>query len=109
LISPSLSDDVETIEEDEEINIENNPELIDLTEDESNRHENNSSIDLEECPICLETFSDLQSVGVYLLITECHHVMCTLCSYQLLSASSRCPLCRKTISSTTLMPYCILT
>jgi hypothetical protein len=117
LISPSLSNSVETLEEEEEeeINIENDHELIDLTEDEpnstcysSNKHENQSSIDDEQCPICLETLFDLQSIGVYLIITQCHHVMCTLCSHELLATSSRCPLCRKNISSTTLLPYCIL-
>ncbi len=90
---------------------ENEPELIDLTEDEpiSHLHEHKSSVDVERCPICLETLSDLQSIGVHLTITQCHHVMCSLCSQELLSTSSRCPLCRKNISSTTLMPYCILT
>jgi len=108
-----ISDDSEIIEEEEE---DNNNELIDLTEDESNssysvsnKHELKSSIDIEECPICLENLFDLQSIGVHLIITECHHVICTLCSDQLLSTSSQCPLCRKNISSTTLTPFCILT
>jgi len=108
-----ISDDSEIIEEEEE---DNNNELIDLTEDESNssysvsnKHELKSSIDIEECPICLENLFHLQSIGIYLIITECHHVICTLCSHQLLSTSSRCPLCRKDISSTKLMPFCILT
>lgn len=83
----------------------NNYELIDLTKDESNSY---LSIDIEECPICLETFTDLQSIGISLIITPCHHVLCTLCISQLLSRSSRCPLCQRNISSTTLMPYCIL-
>jgi hypothetical protein len=110
----SIFDDSEIIEEEEEE--DNNNELIDLTEDESNsscslsnKHELKSSIDIEECPICLENLFDLQSIGVHLIITECHHVICTLCSDQLLSTSSQCPLCRKNISSTTLTPFCILT
>ena len=91
-------------------------EWIDLTEDEfictaspSQRFERKSSIDVQECPICLETLCHLQYSGVYLIITPCRHVMCTLCSRQLLANSTQCPLCREEISSTTLMPYCILT
>jgi hypothetical protein len=94
----------------------NNEELIDLTDDEpvfvSHSHMSSQrklSIDVQQCPICLETLSYLQSTGVYLTITRCHHVMCTLCSRQLLATSSRCPLCRESVSLTTLMPYCILT
>ena len=91
-------------------------EWIDLTEDESTctsyssqPFERKSSIDVQECPICLETLCHLQYSGVHLIMTPCRHVMCTLCSRQLLANSSQCPLCREEISSTTLMPYCILT
>lgn len=112
-ISSPLTAGSEIVEEEEE---DNNHQVIDLTEDESNspcclsnKHELKSSIDIEECPICLENLFDLQSIGIYLIITECHHVICTLCSHQLLSTSSRCPLCRKDINSTKLMPFCILT
>ncbi|CAF3572186.1 unnamed protein product [Rotaria sordida] len=101
--------------ENNETNIENIHELIDLTDDESNssycssnKLECQSSIDIEECPICLETFTDLQYTGVYLIITQCSHIMCTLCSRQLLAISSRCPLCRENINSNTLIPYCIM-
>jgi hypothetical protein len=97
-------------------NNNNNNELIDLTEDEpiliscsSISSERKLSTDVQQCPICLETLSHLQRTGVYLIITRCRHVMCTLCSRQLLATSSRCPLCRENVSSTTLMPYCILT
>lgn len=90
---------------------ENEPELIDLTEDDifSNSHEHQSSIDTEYCPICLEYLSHLQSHHIDLFITPCHHVLCKLCSRQLLLTSSSCPLCRQNISASTLMPYCILT
>ena len=98
IISPSLDN-----------NVEEDHELIDLTEDDANQLERKSSIDVQQCPICLETFSDLQYSGVYLIITPCRHIMCTLCSRQLLITSSRCPLCREKVHSTTLMPYCILT
>jgi len=94
----------------------NNNELIDLTDDEPIPiscspilPERKLSIDVQQCPICLETLSHLQRTGVYLTITRCRHVMCTLCSRQLLATSPRCPLCRENVSSTTLMPYCILT
>ena len=94
----------------------NNDELIDLTDDEPipiscspSPPERKLSTDVQQCPICLETLSDLQHTGIYLIITRCRHVMCTLCSRQLLATSSRCPLCRENVSSTTLMPYCILT
>ncbi|CAF0839781.1 unnamed protein product [Rotaria sordida] len=94
----------------------NDNELIDLTEDElisiscsSNPFERKLSIDVQQCPICLETLTHLQRTGVYLIITQCRHVMCTSCTRQLLATSSRCPLCRENVSSTTLMPYCILT
>jgi len=94
----------------------NDNELIDLTDDEPTfiscspiLSERKLSIDVQQCPICLETLSHLQRTGVYLIITQCRHVMCTLCSRQLLATSSRCPLCRENVSSTTLMPYCILT
>ena len=92
-----------------------NSELIDLTEDElipvscsTISSDRRSSIDMQQCPICLETVSQLQHTGVYLIITRCRHIMCTLCSRQLLATSSRCPLCREYVSSTTIMPYCIL-
>ncbi len=95
---------------------DNNNELIDLTDDEPISRscspmltERKLSVDVQQCPICLETLSHLQRTGVYLIITRCRHVMCTLCSRQLLATSSRCPLCRENVSSTTLMPYCILT
>jgi len=90
---------------------DNNNELIDLTEDEPIPipPERKLSVDVQQCPICLETLSHLQRTGVYLIITRCRHVMCTLCSRQLLATSPRCPLCRENVSSTTLMPYCILT
>ena len=91
-------------------------ELIDLTEDESNHlptspadFERQSSLETQECPICLETFSDLQSTGIYLIITRCRHVMCTACSRQWLAQSHRCPLCREHVSLSSLTPYCILT
>jgi hypothetical protein len=97
-------------------NDDNNNELIDLTEDEpifiscsTITSERKLSTDVQQCPICLETLSHLQRTGVYLIITQCRHVMCTLCSRQLLATSSRCPLCRENVSSTTLIPYCILT
>jgi hypothetical protein len=89
-------------EHDDKETVENEPELIDLTDDEP-------TTDIEECPICLETLSDLQSLDISLIITPCHHVMCALCSHQLLSTSSQCPLCRQNINLTTLIPYCILT
>lgn len=115
ITSSSIGEFDGTIEYDD-TNLMNVPELIDLTEDEtesikcsSNKLENDSSPDLHECPICLETFSDLQNTGVYLFITECSHVMCTVCSRQSLAISPRCPLCRTNLSSTTLKPYCILT
>jgi hypothetical protein len=91
-------------------------ELIDLTDDEplSLFHpligsDRKLSTEVQQCPICLETLSHLQGNGIYLTITRCRHVMCTLCSRALLATSSRCPLCRENVSSTTLMPYCILT
>jgi hypothetical protein len=94
----------------------NNSDLIDLTEDEPISFlsspippERKLSVDVQQCPICLETLSHLQRTGVYLIITRCRHVMCALCSRQLLATSPRCPLCRENVSSTTLMPYCILT
>ncbi|CAF0731345.1 unnamed protein product [Adineta steineri] len=97
-------------------NNNDNSELIDLTEDEPLSVPSSPipsgrklSVDVQQCPICLETLSHLQRTGVYLIITRCRHVMCTLCSRQLLAISSRCPLCREDVSSTTLMPYCILT
>lgn len=89
-----------------------NNEIIDLTDDEpnsANPFERKLSTDVQQCPICLETLSDLQQAGVYLIITRCRHVMCTLCCRQLLTTSSRCPLCRENVSTTTLIPYCILT
>jgi hypothetical protein len=118
----ALMDEEEEDEDDHESleivnNIDNNNnELIDLTDDEPipiscspTLSERKLSIDVQQCPICLETLSHLQRTGVYLIITRCRHVMCTLCSRQLLATSSRCPLCRENVSSTTLMPYCILT
>lgn len=115
----SLLDDLEEQEEDDQeifAIVNNDNELIDLTDDEptsfscsSNLSERKLSTDVQQCPICLETLSHLQRTGVYLTITRCRHVMCTLCSRQLLATSSRCPLCRENVSSTTLMPYCILT
>jgi hypothetical protein len=113
-------DDCESLEivtnDYDDIDNNNNNELIDLTEDEPIPiccspipTERKLSIDVQQCPICLETLSHLQRSGVYLIITRCRHVMCTLCSRQLLATSSRCPLCRENVSSTTLMPYCILT
>ncbi|CAF2555502.1 unnamed protein product [Rotaria sp. Silwood2] len=114
LISSPFNELVETIEINE-INFENVHELIDLTDDEtnsiccsSNKLEHQSSIDVEQCPICLETLTDLQYTGVYLIITQCSHIMCTLCSRQLLATSSRCPLCRKNLNSNTLLPYYIM-
>ncbi|CAF1324238.1 unnamed protein product [Adineta steineri] len=111
--SPLSSTYIEIIDDDEE----EEEEIIDLTEDEPNSSdclsdqcEHISSFDDDElCPVCLETFSDLQYTGIYLLITQCHHVMCILCSRQILANSSQCPLCRENISTTTLKPYCILT
>lgn len=108
---------VNTDDDDDITNINNNnDELIDLTDDEPIPiscspilSERKLSIDVQQCPICLESLSHLQRTGVYLIITRCRHVMCTLCSRQLLATSSRCPLCRENVSSTTLMPYCILT
>ena len=129
----SLSADVEIVheeftlmddEDEEQLHIDDddnqlsNDELIDLTDDEptptttassSVLLERKLSIDVQQCPICLETLSHLQRTGVYLIITPCRHVMCTLCSRQLLATSSRCPLCRENVNSRTLMPYCILT
>ncbi|CAF2576119.1 unnamed protein product [Rotaria sp. Silwood2] len=111
-------DDYETLEilTNDDDNNNNNDELIDLTEDElisiscsHNSFERKLSIDVQQCPICLETLTHLQHTGVYLIITQCRHVMCTLCTRQLLATSSRCPLCRENVNSTTLMPYCILT
>ena len=91
-------------------------ELIDLTDDEPLSFysplitsERKLSTEVQQCPICLETLAHLQGNGIYLTITRCRHVMCTLCSRALLATSSRCPLCRENVSSTTLMPYCILT
>lgn len=91
-------------------------ELIDLTDDEPLSFynplitsERKLSTEVQECPICLETLAHLQGNGIYLTITRCRHVMCTLCSRALLATSSRCPLCRENVSSTTLMPYCLLT
>jgi len=118
-----MDDDDEEEEDDDHESLEivnnddnNNNELIDLTDDEPIPiccspilPERKLSIDVQQCPICLETLSHLQRTGVYLIITQCRHVMCTLCSRQLLATSSRCPLCRENVSSTTLMPYCILT
>ncbi|CAF3251810.1 unnamed protein product [Rotaria socialis] len=85
-------------------NISDN-ELIDLTEDEfisiscsPNSCERKLSIDVQQCPICLETLNHLQRTGVYLIITRCRHVMCTLCTRQLLATSSRCPLCRENMA-----------
>jgi hypothetical protein len=110
--------DIDDEEEDpESLEIVNNDnELIDLTDDEPisiscspTLSERKLSTDVQQCPICLETLSHLQRSGVYLIITRCRHVMCTLCSRQLLATSSRCPLCRENVSSATLMPYCILT
>ncbi len=88
---------------------EDEHELIDLTDDEptSSKLESKSS-DIDKCPICLETLSDLQSLDIHLIITPCQHVMCTLCSQQLLSTSSRCPLCRENINLDSLIPYYIL-
>lgn len=105
---------------DDELNDENevriSGELIDLTEDESNPFptsppdlERQSSLEVQECPICLETFSDLQSTAIYLIITPCRHVFCTACSRQSLAQSPRCPLCRENVSLSSLTPYCILT
>lgn len=118
----SLIDDREEAEDEEDqeslasVNTDDDDELIDLTDDEptslpcsSILTERKLSTDVQQCPICLETLSHLQRTGVYLIITRCRHVMCTLCSRQLLATSSRCPLCRESVSSTTLMPYCILT
>lgn len=113
-------DDLESLEivniDDDNTNTPYNTELIDLTDDEPNPIscsstllERKLSIDVQQCPICLETLSHLQRTGVYLIITRCRHVMCILCSRQLLATSSRCPLCRENVNSTTLMPYCILT
>ncbi|CAF3620454.1 unnamed protein product [Rotaria sordida] len=83
----------------------NDNELIDLTEDElisiscsSNPFERKLSIDVQQCPICLETLTHLQRTGVYLIITQCRHVMCTSCTRQLLATSSRCPLCRENMA-----------
>lgn len=85
-------------------------EVIDLTKEDSPRSvQRQSSIDTQQCPICLETLSDLQSSRIYLIITPCRHVMCTVCSRQLLYTSSRCPLCRETVTLSSLRPYCILT
>ncbi|CAF4541125.1 unnamed protein product [Rotaria sp. Silwood1] len=104
LLSSPLNDLVGIIE-DNEINIENVYEVIDLTDDESNstdclsnKLEHQSSIDSDQCPICLETLTDLQYTGVDLIITQCNHIMCTLCSRQLLATSSQCPLCRNQIT-----------
>lgn len=105
-------DDDDDDDESLEIIIDNiNSELIDLTADEpdSNSLERKLSTDVQQCPICLETLSDLQGTGVYLIITRCRHVMCTLCCRQLLTTSPRCPLCRENVSATSLIPYCILT
>jgi hypothetical protein len=111
IMSSPLNENVEILEEETNndhkfLEITTN-ELIDLTDDEQSLT-SYSSIDLQQCPICLETLSYLQYTGVYLVITQCCHVMCTLCSRQLLVTSSRCPLCRENVSSTTLIPYCIL-
>ncbi|CAF4007742.1 unnamed protein product [Rotaria sp. Silwood2] len=101
-------DDYETLEiltNDDDNNNNNNDELIDLTEDElisiscsHNSFERKLSIDVQQCPICLETLTHLQHTGVYLIITQCRHVMCTLCTRQLLATSSRCPLCRENMA-----------
>lgn len=100
-----------TTVDDDDIN-----EIIDLTDDDlipiacsPHQFERKLSTDLQQCPICLETLTHLQRIGINLVITQCRHVMCTLCTRQLLVTSSRCPLCRENVSSTTLMPYCILT
>lgn len=116
----SLIDDLEEEQDEDDQEslaiVNNENELIDLTDDEptslscsSNLNKRKLSTDVQQCPICLETLSHLQRTGVYLIITRCRHVMCTLCSGQLLATSSRCPLCRENVTSTTLMPYCILT
>lgn len=111
-----MDDEEEEDLESLEIMNDNDNELIDLTDDEPISiscspilPERKLSTDVQQCPICLETLSHLQRSGVYLIITRCRHVMCILCSRQLLATSSRCPLCRENVSSTTLMPYCILT
>jgi hypothetical protein len=117
IVNNDTDDDHESLEiVNNDNNTTNNNELIDLTDDEPIPiscspivSERKLSVDVQQCPICLETLSHLQRTGVYLIITRCRHVMCTLCSRQLLATSSRCPLCRENVSSTTLMPYCILT
>ncbi|UJR20685.1 hypothetical protein I4U23_023807 [Adineta vaga] len=115
--SPSMDNPIETVEVDEEIDTD---EIIDLTEDEiisnsclSNEFEQNQSTnknddDDEQCPVCLETFYELQCTGVDLIITQCQHVMCISCSRRVLAYSSRCPLCRENVNINTLTPYCIL-
>lgn len=92
----------------------NNLEIIDLTEDASSSpcspsNELLTDEDDEQCPVCLETFAELQLAGVNLLITRCGHVMCTLCSQLVLAYSSQCPMCRENIDRSTLTSYCILT
>ena len=108
------NEDLEIIEEIyPPVNVPVTPNLIDLTTDESDNHfpefERHSSIDNQECPICLETFDDLQSSGTYLMITACRHVLCIQCIRQLLANYSQCPLCRENLNLSSLMPYCILT
>jgi len=123
-ISPAWSEEIEIVQElmtmeenanDDDLEIvadDINQELIDLTEDEPPLSplpiERKTSTDVQQCPVCLETLSHLQRTGIHLIITRCRHVMCTLCSRQLLLISPRCPLCRENLNSTTLMPYCIL-
>jgi hypothetical protein len=139
-ISPTWSEEIEIVQEDEDdflpvmedINVDDtnesefleivaddiSQELIDLTDDDddaltfvprsSPSPERKTSIDVQQCPVCLETLSYLQRTGVHLIITRCCHVMCTLCSRQLMAISPRCPLCRENLSTTALMPYCIL-
>ena len=108
----SLDNSLITISDsgDDQSSSSSEPELIDLTEDDplSISSEDQISLDIEYCPICLERLSDLQTLNIHLCITPCDHVLCTTCSRQLLLRTSRCPLCRENISLNTLMPYCIL-
>ena len=61
-----------------------------------------------ECPVCMETYSDLKREKKSLMSTICGHIMCKGCSDHLFKISSKritkkkvidCPVCRRTVDT----------
>ena len=66
-------------------------------EDEGSTNATTKSLQLLQCPVCIDPLQDLPE-GKEVKGTQCGHLFCSLCLAKALKQKEQCPTCRKKVT-----------